>query len=37
MRPVRWMLPTCGRVVEGYEPCFETKVQWLPSQLESPM
>jgi hypothetical protein len=23
--------------IEGYEPCFETKGQWLPSQLESPM
>lgn len=23
--------------VEGYEPCFETKGQWLPTRLESPM
>ncbi len=23
--------------IDGYEPCFETKGQWLPSQLESPM
>ena len=23
--------------VEGYEPCFETKGQRLPSQLEPPM
>jgi hypothetical protein len=23
--------------IEGYEPCFETKGQWLPSQLESPV
>lgn len=23
--------------IEGYERCFETKDQWLPSQLESPM
>ncbi len=23
--------------IEGYEPCFETKGQWLPSQLEPPM
>jgi len=23
--------------VEGYEPSFETKGQWLPSQLEPPM
>jgi hypothetical protein len=23
--------------VEGYVPSFETKGQWLPSQLESPM
>ena len=23
--------------IEGYEPCFETKGQWLPCQMESPM
>jgi hypothetical protein len=23
--------------IEGYEPCLETKGQWLPSQLEPPM
>lgn len=23
--------------VDGYEPCFETMGQWLPSQLESAM
>lgn len=23
--------------IGGYEPCFETKGQWLPSQLEPPM
>lgn len=23
--------------VEGYEPCFETRVQWLPGQLEPPV
>lgn len=23
--------------IEGYEPCLDTKGQWLPSPLESPM
>lgn len=23
--------------IEGYEPCSETKGQWLPSRLEPPM